>query len=84
MDGERYGFFGRGKLAGVCLVADRVIRAAREVASVPLSADLTLPDASDSPCVFVPVFMGVEVDTGSRNIGPGSEVLNGVCVIFSN
>ena len=56
----------------------------REVASAPLSADLTLPDASDLPCVSVPVLTGVGVDPGSRmaEIGPG--VLKGVWVIFSN
>ena len=39
----------------MCLVANNVTRAPREVASVPLSTDLALPDASSSPCVSVPV-----------------------------
>ena len=71
-------------MAGVCLVADRVTLGAREVASVPLSADLTLPDASGSPYVSVPILMGVGVDTGSWKVGIGPGVLKGVWVIFSS
>ena len=65
-------------------LSHRVTRAAREVASVPLSADLVLPDASDSIRVSVPVLMEVGVDTGSRNVGPSPGVLKGVLDIFSN
>ena len=49
----------------------------REVASAPFSADLTLPDASGSSCVSVPVLTGVGVDNGSRKVGIGPEVLKG-------
>ena len=66
------------------LVADRVTYGAREVASVPLSTDLTLPDASSSPCVSVPVLTGVGVDIGSRKVGIGQGILKGVWIIFSN
>ena len=66
------------------MVADRVTRGAREVASVPLSADLTLPDASGSPCVSVSVLTGVGVDTESRKAGIGPGVLKGVCTILFN
>ena len=66
------------------MVADRVTRGAREVSSIPLFVDLTLPDVSGSPCVSVPVLMGVGVDTGSRKAGIGPGVLKGVWVIFSN
>ena len=63
---------------------DRVTLGAKEVVSAPLSADFTLPETSGSPCVSVPVLTGVDVDTGSRNIGPGPGVLKGVLVIVSN
>ena len=66
------------------MAADRVTLGAREVVSVPLSVDFTLPETSGSPCVFVPVLKGVGVDTGSRNTGPGPGVLKGVLVIVSN
>ena len=66
------------------MVVDRVTRGAKEVASVPLSADLTLPDASGLPCVSVSVLTGVGVDTGSRKAGIGPGVLKGVCIILSN
>ena len=66
------------------MVADRVTRGAREVAFVPLSTDLTLPDASGSPCISVPVLMGVGVDTRSWKSGIGLGVLKGVCTILSN
>ena len=66
------------------MVADRVTRGAREVAFAPFSTDVTLPDASGSPCVFVPVLTGVKVDTGSRKAGIGPGVLKRLWVIFSN
>ena len=66
------------------MVANRVTCGTREVAFVPLSADLTLPDASGSPCVSMPVLTGVGVDTRSRKVGIGPRVLKRVWVIFSN
>ena len=66
------------------MVADRVTLGAREVASVPLSTDFTLPKTSGSPWVSVSVLTGVGVDTGSRNTGPGPGILKGVLVIVSN
>ena len=66
------------------MVADRVTYGAREVASVPLSVDLTLPDASGLLCVSVPILTGVGVDTGSWKVGIGLGVLKGVWVIFSS
>ena len=57
----------------------------RDVASTPPFADLPLPDASGSSCVFEPVLVGVGVDTGSRMVGIGPGVLKGrVWVILSN
>ena len=66
------------------MAADRVTLGAREVVSVPLSTDFTLPETSGLPCVSVPVLKGVGVDIGSRNIGPGPGVLKRVLVIISN
>ena len=66
------------------MATDWVILGAREVVSVPLSADFTLPETSGLPCVFVLVLKGVGLDTGSRNTGPGPDVLKGVPVIVSN
>ena len=66
------------------MTANRVTLGAKEVVSVPLCADFTLPETSGSPCVFVSVLKGVGVDIGSRNIGPGPGVLKGVLVIVSN
>ena len=66
------------------MAADRVILGAREVVSVPLSADFILPETSESPCVSVPVLKGVGDDIGSRNMGPGPGVLKGVFVMVSN
>ena len=63
------------------MAVDRVILGAREVVSVPLSADFTLPETSGLPYVSVPVLKGVGVDTGSRNMGPGPGVLKGVFVM---
>ena len=63
------------------MAADRVILGAREVVSVPLSTDFTLPETSELPGISVPTLMGVGDDTGSRNMGPGSGVLKGVLVI---
>ena len=57
---------------------------AREVTSAPLSADFTVLDTSESPCVSVPMLTGVGVDAGSRNTGPGPGVLKGVLVMVSN
>ena len=68
----------------VCLVADRVTLGAREVASVPLSANLTLPDSSGLPRISVLVLTGVGVDTESWKVGIGPGVLKGVWVIFSS
>ena len=64
--------------------ADWITRAAREVASAPFSANLTLPDASSSSCVSVPVLTGVGVNTGSRKAGIGLGILKEICAIFSN
>ena len=66
------------------MAADRVTLGAREVVSVPLSADFTLPETSRSPCVSVPMLTAVGDDTGSRNMGPGPRVLKGVFVIISS
>ena len=66
------------------MATDRVILGAREVVSVPLSADFTLPETSGSPCVSVPVLKGIGVDTGSRNMGPGPGVLKEVFVMVSS
>ena len=66
------------------MAVDQVILGAREVVSVPLSADFTLPETSGSPCVSMPVLKGVGVDTGSWNMGPSSGVLKRVLVIVSN
>ena len=66
------------------MAADRVTLGAREVVSVPLSADFTLPETSRLPCVSVLVLTGVGVETRSRNTGPGLGVLKGVLVIVSN
>ena len=66
------------------MAADRVTLGAREVVSVPLSADFTLPEISGSPCVSVSMLMAVGDDTGSRNMDPGPGVLKGVFVIVSS
>ena len=66
------------------MVADRVTLGAREVVSVPLSADFALPETSGSPCVSVLMLTAVGDDTGSRNLGPGPGVLKGVFVIVSS
>ena len=66
------------------MAADRVTLGTREVVSVPLSVDFTLPKTSGSPCVSVPTLTGVGDDTGSRNMDPGPGVLKGVFVmVFS-
>ena len=64
LDGKRKGLFGRGELLGVCLAADRVTLGARDVVSVPLSADLMLPKTSGVSCVSVSTLTGVGEDTG--------------------
>ena len=69
---------------GVCLAADRVILGAREVVSIPLSVDFTLPETSKSPYVSVPTLKGVGDDTRSWNMGLGPGVLKGVFVIVSS
>ena len=66
------------------MAADRVTLGAREVVFVPLSANFALPETSESPCVSVPMLTAVGDDTGSRNMGPGPEVLKGVFVIVSS
>ena len=66
------------------MAASRVILGAREVVSVPLSINFTLPETSRSPCVSVPTLKGVGDDTGSRNMGPSPGVLKGVFVIVSS
>ena len=66
------------------MAANRVILGARELVSVPLSADFTLPETSRLPCVSVPVLKDIGDDTGSRNMGPGPGVLKGVFVMVSN
>ena len=63
------------------MAANRVTLSAREVVSVPLSADFTLPEISGSPCVSVPMLTAVGDDIGSRNMGPGPRVLKEVFVI---
>ena len=84
LDGERKRFFGRGELPGVCLAADRVTLGAREVVSVPLSADLMLPKTSGVSCVSVPTLTGVGEDTKSRKLGPCFGILKGVFTMVSN
>ena len=59
-------------------------RAAREVASAPPSADLLLPKASSSSCVFGLVLADVSVDTGSLMVGIVHGVLKGLRVILSS
>ena len=66
------------------MAADRVIRGVREVVSLPLSADLTLPETSGVPCVSVPTLTGVGEDTGSRKLGPCPRVLKGVFMMVSS
>ena len=61
-----------------------MIYVVREVASVPSSADLPLPKASDLSCVSGLVLAGVGVDTRSRMVGIGLGVLKGLWVILSN
>ena len=84
LDGERKGLFGRGELPGVCLAADRVTLSAREVVSVPLSADLMLPKTSGVSCVSVSTLTDVGEDIGSRKLGPYSGTLKGVFMIVSS
>ena len=84
LDGERKGLFGRGELPGVCLAADRVTLGARDVVSVPLSADLMLPETFGVSCVSVPTLTGVGEDTGSRKLGPCSGTLKGVFTMVSS
>ena len=66
------------------MVADRVIRGVSEVVSVPLSADLTLPETSGVSCVSVPTLMSVGEDTGSRKLGPCFGILKGVFTMVSS
>ena len=66
------------------MATDQVTLGAREVVSVPLSADFALPETSGSPCVSVPMLTAIGDDTGSRNMGPGPRVLKGVFVIVSS
>ena len=66
------------------MAGDRVICGVREVVSVRLSADLTLPETSGVPCVSVPTLTGVGEDTGSRKLGPCPGVLKGVSTMVSS
>ena len=66
------------------MAADRVIRGASEVVSMPLSADLMLPETSGVSCVSVPTLAGVGEDTGSRKIGPCPGGLKGVFTTVSS
>ena len=66
------------------MAADRVNRGASEVVSVPLSADLMLPETSGVSYVSVPTLAGVGEDTGSRKLGPCSGVLKGVFTMVSS
>ena len=66
------------------MAADRVIRGVSEVVSVPLSADLTLPETSGVSCVSVPTLTGVGEDTGSWKLGPCSGILKGVFTMVSS
>ena len=84
LDGERKGLFGRGELLGVCLAVDQVTLGARDVVSVPLSADLMLPETSGVSCVSVPTLTGVGEDTGSRKLGPCFGTLKGVFTMVSS
>ena len=84
LDGERKGLFGRGELPGICLAADRVTLGARDVVSVPLSADLMLPETFGVSCVSVPTLTSVGEDIGSRKLGPYSGTLRGVFTMVSS
>ena len=55
-----------------------------EVVSVPLSADMMLPETSGVSCVSMPTFAGVGEDTGSRKLGPCPGVLKGVFTMVSS
>ena len=66
------------------MAADQVTLGAREVVSVPLFADFTLPETSRLPCVSVPMLTAVGDDAGSRNMGPGPGILKGVFMIVSS
>ena len=66
------------------MATDRVTRGASEVVSVPLSADLMLPETSSVSCVSVPTLAGVGKDTESRKLGPCPGVLKGVFTIVSS
>ena len=84
LDGERKGLFVLGELLGVCLAADWVTLGARDVVSVPLSADLMLPETSGVSCVSVPTLTGVGKDTKCRKLGPCSRTLKGVFTMVSS
>ena len=84
LDGERKGLFGRGELPGVYLAADRVTLGVREVVSMPLSADLMLPETSGVSCVSVLILTGVGEDIGSRKLGPCSGTLKEVFTMVSS
>ena len=68
----------------VCFATDLVTRATRDVASAFPSADLPLPDASNSSYVSRPVLVGVGDDTGSRRVGIGPGILKGLLIILSS
>ena len=83
--GEKKGLFGREEVdPGVCFATDLVIRAARDVASAPPSADLWLFEASSSSCVSGPMLTGVGVETGSLMVRIVPGVLKGLWVILSS
>ena len=52
--------------------------------SVPLSADLMLPETFGVSCVSVPTLAGVGEDTGSRKLGPCPGFLKGVFTMVSS
>ena len=66
------------------MAVDRVVRGAREVVSVPLSADLMPPETSGSPCVSVLILKAVGDETGIWKLGPCSGTLKGVFTTVSN
>ena len=85
MVGEKKGLFGREEVdPRVYFAADLVTHAAREVASAPPSADLRLPESSDSSCIFGPVLVDVGVETGSLMVGIVPGVLKRLQLILSS
>ena len=66
------------------MATDRVTSGASEVVSVPLSADLMLPETSGVSSVSVPILAGVGEDIGSGKLGPYPGVWKGVFTMVSN